>query len=512
MHESLYAHHKITVRLAWTTLLSCLGTLQFGFHLAALNAPQQIISCQTHVPGPFPSYQDTFWARHGLKQCIPMLSHDIAWINTMFSVGGLLSSTVAGSHTMAALCGRRRLQILCAAFYVAGSLLLAFSNSFFAINCARFLVGLGAGAAMVVAPILINEISPFNHRGLMGSLLQFAVAIGIFLAQLIAFAWGNDQQWRMHFIFGAAMGLAQFVFLFTSSESPKWLITHRGEVTKALAILQTLRSDLRASTAEINHWRRLSTTQAQSARKGPNENMPLLEDGVWEDFHPLSSATSRRGSIDPSSLSMTEYLTSQIYRREIIATAVIMTAQQLCGMNAITFYGVSVLSNIVPEDTNVLLLTSSLAFCNVVLALVVSPVVDRWNRKTLLLASVSTMAMFSVLISVGILNQLDLLAALSCFGFIIGFSIGLCQIPFLMVSEFSAQETIGKTQSFGTMLNWLANIIIASMFPMLREYLGGYIFLMFTAIGIYYIGAIIRCVPETKGRLQYHDIWDAFSG
>lgn len=427
----------------------------------------------------------------------------------MFSVGGLLSSTVAGSHTMAALCGRRRLQILCSAFYVAGSLLLAFSNSFFALNCARFLAGLGAGAAMVVAPILINEITPFNHRGLMGSLLQFAVAIGILLAQLIAFLWGNDQQWRMHFIFGAAMGLAQFVFLFTTAESPKWLIIHRGEVTKASKILRTLRSDVGASRVEINHWRRLSMTpQTPAPSKTSEEDLPLLEDSLTEDFHPLSTAMSRRGSIDPSTLSITEYLTSHLYRREIIATAIIMTAQQLCGMNTITFYGVSVLSNIVPKGTNVLYLTSSLALCNVVLALVISPVVDKWNRKSLLLTSVSIMAFCSVLISVGLLKNLDLLAALACFGFIAGFSVGLCQIPFLMVSEFSAQETIGKTQSFGTMLNWLANILIAAMFPMMREYFGGYIFLMFTAIGIYYFVAIIRWVPETKGKLNYNEIWD----
>ena len=519
MHESLYTSHRITPHLAWTTALSCLGTLQFGYHLAVLNAPQQILSCQMHIPGPFPSYLDTFWGRHGFDQCISLDSQDIAWMNTMFTVGGLLSSTIAGSHTVASICGRRNMQILCAGLYAGGSVIFALSNSFGTLNAGRFLSGLGAGASMVVSPVFISEISPFNHRGLMGSLLQFGVAIGILLAQLIALLWGNDQQWRMLFVFGTLMALFQFVFLFSTVESPKWLIMHRGEISRASDILQSLRSNVRATKYEIHHWRRLSTTQTGKAQ----ETLSLLEDPVNQEtqtnvgdedsqpedgFYPLSTAMSGRGSIDPSTLSLQEYFTSRRYRREIIATAIIMTAQQLCGMNAITFYGVSVLSNIVPNGTNVLLLTCSLALCNVVLALAISPFIDRWNRKSLLLLSVSTMAFCSVLIAGGIVNGLDILAAVACFGFIIGFSIGLCQIPFLMVSEFCNHETISKSQSFGTMLNWLANIAIACMFPLLRSYLGGYTFLLFTAIGIFYLFAIVWWVPETKGKLNYADIWN----
>lgn len=511
MDDQLYTSHKVTPRLAWSTTITCLSTLQFGFDLAVLNAPQQILSCKVHFPGPLPSYEDTIWSHYGRLQCIPMHLNNIALLNTLFAFGGLVSSMVAGSHTLSSWYGRKRVQKLCALCYFLGSALVAIANSLPVMYLGRFLSGIGAGASMVVAPLLINEITPFNHRGLMGSLLQFGVAMGIFLAQLIAFPWRNDQQWRYLFVFGSFIAFLQFLLLFTTVESPKWLIMHRGDVSGATEILHTLRSDALATRFEINHWWRLSNnTRSVPADKLLSETSSLLESGSAENFHPLTTAMSRKGSIDPSTLTISEYLTTPRYRKELIAITVIMTAQQLCGMNAITFYGVSVLSNIVPPGTNVLYLTCSLAVCNAVLALLISPFIDRWGRKPLLLLSVCIQGVCAVFISVGLLHGLDKMAAIACFGFIIGFSVGLALIPFLMVSEFASHETIGIAQSFGTMWNWIANIIIAYLFPLLKDSLGNSIFFLFSTVAAIYFIAIWLRVPETKGKLDYDDIWQDF--
>lgn len=436
---------------------------------------------------------------------------NIALLNTLFTVGGLLSSMFAGSHTISSRYGRKRLQKICALCYLVGSGLLAGANTLLIMYLGRLLAGIGAGASMVVAPILVSEITPFNHRGLMGSLLQFGVATGILLTQVIAFPWSNDQQWRSMFVFGVFVALLQFLLLFTTIESPKWLILHRGDVDGATQILHTLRTDTLAMRYEINHWRRLSNnTNNVPADKLLSETSALLESGPEDDFYPLATAMSRKGSIDPSTLTIKEYLVTPRYRKELIAIIIIMTGQQLCGMNAITFYGVSVLSNIVPPGTNVLYLTCLLAVCNVFLALVISPLIDKWGRKPLLLASVTIQGVCAIFISVGLLKGSDYLAAAACFGFIIGFSIGLALIPFLMVSEVASHETIGIAQSFGTMWNWIANIVIAYLFPLLRDHLGDSTFFIFCGIAVVYLVAIWQRVPETKGKLDYREIWDTF--
>lgn len=506
-HDKLHASHSITSTLAWATAISCMSTIQFGFHLSVFNAPQQIISCHQHAPGPLPHYSDTVWDSFGLHQCVPIGLSGIASINTFFTLGGLLSSTLAGSHTLTSWVGRKHLQVCSALLYLLGSGLVMAANSLLMINVGRFMAGIAAGASMVIAPILISEITPFNHRGLMGSMLQFGVAIGILLAQLIAFPWNNDQQWRLLFAFGGALALLQFVLLFTIVELPKWLIMHRGDVFNATEILHSLRLDKLATRHEITHWQRLS---CNTPDKSPSDVTPLLEESLQDGFTPLSTTMSRRGSIDPSTISVQEYLSTRKYRKEWVAVALIMTAQQLCGMNAITFYGVLVLSNIVPSGTNVLVLTSLLATTNVVFTFAVSPFIDHWGRKPLLLLSVAAMGVCSVLISTGLLQQWDYVTAVGCFGFIIGFSIGLGQIPFLMVSELSSHEVIGKAQLFGTTLNWIANVAVAYLFPVLRDVLGNSTFFVFFFVGLVFFTAIAWRVPETKGKTEYDDVWHGY--
>ncbi|GEQ69826.1 hypothetical protein JCM33374_g3501 [Metschnikowia sp. JCM 33374] len=462
----LHASHSITWSLVWATIVSCISTLQFGFHLAVFNAPQDILSCRKSVSGPFQSYSETLWAHLNLLQCIPMSQASIASINTMFTVGGLVSSTIIGSHYISGTFGRKHLQKISALIFFAGSAMIVMANNVFVLNTGRLLTGLAAGSCMVIAPILISELTPFNHRGLMGSLLQFGVGIGILMAQGFSFPWSNDQQWRNLFVAGAVLGLVQFVLLFTTVESPKWLIMQKGDVSNASEILHGLRTSKSATRREINHWRRLSSS---SGVRPVTDSTLLLEDNEDDSYAPLSYTDSGTPIHDDpdaaATLSFADYMLGVKYRKEWVAVAIIMSAQQLCGMNAITFYGVSIMSNIVPQGTNVLYLTLSLALTNVAAALAVCPFIDRWGRRGFLLVSVAFMASFALVISTGLMRKMDYVAAAGCFGFVVAYSIGLGQIPFLMVNELSSTEAVGMGQSLGTMFNWLANICIAFLFP-----------------------------------------------
>lgn len=505
--DFLNTHHTVTFHLAWATAVACLGTLQFGFHLSELNGTQLILSCNFSRPGPVDDYNDSFWGKHGLQQCIPIPDSDLSIITTMFVVGGLLSSMVIGSKTLSTTVGRKFNCIMNAILFAVGSLIMAFASSFNMINIGRLLCGLGAGSSVVISPILVNEITPVNHRGFLGSFLQLSLALGIMLSQVLSVYFANDQQWRFIFLFAGGIALLQFVLLFTIVESPKWLILSQNDTTEATNVLFYLRSNKRTVHHEINHWRRLSSNQTKKPEM--EERTPLLED-LTLDFTPITPTKSRRGSIDPSTLSVYEFLTSKSYRKELFAIIIIMSGNQLCGMNAITFYGVIFLQNIVPEETNILYLTSALAFCNVVASLMVSPLFDRFGRKPLLLFSTVVMALSSFAISLGMITKINYLTAVACFVFIIGFSFGLGPIVYLMVPEFTNHNAISIGQSFGTVLNWLSNIAIAYFFPLLQGYLKGQVFLVFTGVNIFYLIMIVLFVPETKNLNDYDKVWDKF--
>ena len=83
----------------------------------------------------------------------------------------------------------------------------------------RIVGGLGVGAASVIAPAYIAEVSPAHMRGRLGSLQQLAIVTGIFVALLVDYLlaasaggaeqpvpWGGDA-WRWMFASAAIPAL-----------------------------------------------------------------------------------------------------------------------------------------------------------------------------------------------------------------------------------------------------------------------------------------------------------------
>ncbi|KAK6464475.1 hexose transporter of the major facilitator superfamily [Scheffersomyces coipomensis] len=528
IHNFLDKHHSVTFQLGWSTTIICLSTLQFGFHLAELNAPEDILACNFHKPGPYPDYNDTFWSHHGYKQCIPMTQEGVALITTMFTIGGLISSIILGATSISQKFGRKYMCLVSSLGYILGSLIMTLANNQISVNVGRFINGFAAGSSLIMSPILINELTPINHRGLLGSLLQLAVTIGIFLSQIISYFFSNDQQWRFIFLCATGLGLIQFLTLFTVSESPKWMIMQGHDVKSATNILHGLRSDKSTVHYEINHWRQLSINEQNRKSESVDDTSALLSESDSYDslILPLvnqrnnnnsrSTAMARKGSIDPSTVTTREFMFSKKYRNQFVAVILLMTAQQLVGMNAITYYGVKILNDLFgnhheTDGDQVLILSCSFSFVNVLSAIAISPLIDRLGRRPLILLSIFICSICSLVIGVGIINQYDVAVITACFGFIIGFSIGLGPIPFLMISELSGHEVVSIAQSVGTSTNWLANILIAFGFPILQNSIGGSVFFIFLVNSIGYLFAIWYYVPETKGYNSVQDVWDNFT-
>lgn len=426
---------------------------------------------------------------------------------TMFTIGGLVSSIVLGSNKVSTCFGRKFICITNSIFYFIGSLLMALSNSTLQINIGRFLNGIGSGLSLFISPILINELTPVNHRGFLGSSLQLAVVLGILLAQVISFNWSNEQQWRHIFLFASGIAVFQFLMLFTTVESPKWLILNQGDVQNATSILHNLRTDKSKVKLEINHWKRLSNTVEEPNHEIVESTSLLRSNNTLPLHHPVSES----GSLECGHITTSEFLTRKEYRKELLAVTTVMTSQQLCGMNALTFYGVSILSNVVPEGTNVLILTCSLSFCNAISALIVAPLIDKFPRKSLLLTSIGGMGLSSLVMAFGLVHNCDLLATMSCFAFIISFSVGLGPIPFIISPEFTTHGSVGPALSVGSAMNWSTNILLAYLFPIAQNYIGGSVFYVFFLISIAYIFCVMQLVPETLGYDAHEIIWDNFA-
>ena len=101
--------------------------------------------------------------------------------------------------------------------------------NFWALLMGRLLVGWGCGAFTVIAPIMINEISPTSLSGMLGSIVQIQFTFGF----LIAYAFGlhvpyqtksdgtenleiyTSEIWKLIFVFPGIVALLQMLLLLT---------------------------------------------------------------------------------------------------------------------------------------------------------------------------------------------------------------------------------------------------------------------------------------------------------
>jgi SP family facilitated glucose transporter-like MFS transporter 1 len=474
----------LTPHLVATVAIVCLGALQFGYHMAELNSPEAVLSCRVPRPGPTP-YLQSWFGRHGFARCIPMLPQEVGTVTLVFLLGGLLGSFFVGG--VAERHGRRRTALWHCVVFAAGLLLNGFANLYAALVAGRFVAGVGAGAALATGPVFINEVAPLALKGLLGSMNQVSVNLGILLTQCLALAWCDDNHWRLLLLAGAAVAALNFglVWAFVD-ESPMWLANH-GLAGRAYRGLHRLRGgDYAAVRREVDLWGAGAGGEAGEAGDG----------GDGDD-----TVGAARGAV-----LLRQYLQRPEYANSRLVSTGILIAQQFCGINSIIFYGVLVLLSVFPDyavGINCLILG-----VNVVVTFGSAPLIDHWGRKPLLMGSVAVMSVAAALMGVGIIYSSAALCIVGTFLYIIAFAMGLGPIPFLLVAEITQPNVKAVAQSWGTACNWFATGVVGLVFPVLKNsWLGGGVYFIFTGFCVATFVFVKRVVPETKGTSTYEEVW-----
>lgn len=478
------ANSTLTPKLIVTVVIVALGSLQFGYHMAELNSPQAVLSCAISVPDKLP-YEKTFFGSHGFKKCIPLSSEQIGLVTSIFSIGGLFGSFYVG--TLTDKIGRKETALIHNVLFFVGSFLSGLANSFFALLAGRFIAGIGAGYALVITSLMINEIAPASYKGLLGSMNQVSINIGILIAQFLALWLCTNNSWRYLLLTGSLIAAFNFLAIFLYlDESPVWLYNN-GKTIEAFKVLHLIRGgDYSNSRNEVNSW-----------RSGPDEEQQsLLPDG----FTPFEHNDS------PSSVTLSEYLTLTEYSKPRIVSTGILVFQQFCGINSIIFYGVSVLTSIFPGAA--ILISCMISVVNVVVTLASAPLIDRWGRKPLLKTSVLFMGVSAALLGYGMSIKSPFCAVVGTFVYITFFAIGLGPIPFLLVGEVTQPKAKAPAQSWGVTMNWVATFIVVFLFPIVKNsWIGAGVYYIFAAMCALTFVFIQNLVPETKGKDTYEEVW-----
>ena len=431
-------------RLRLLTFLSAIGGFLFGYDTGVISGAMLLIREELSLST---RWQELIVSATVLSAC--------------------LSSLVAG--WLADTRGRRATILLASLLFLAGSLVMAGSGGAGTLLVGRLVVGAGVGLASHSVPLYISECSPVEVRGELLTINNVAITAGQLLAALVCGLFSSQEDgWRFMLGLAALPALLQLVGFLVMPESPRHLVrTNRLELAeRELASLRSLHHNLR-------------------------EEM--------EDIIVSSSSSSSTSS------SLSSILRSEVARRSVMLGCLLQCCQQVAGINTVMYYSASILVMAGLATNTSIWLAALTAGINFLFSLVGLVVIARWTRRQVLLASLTTVILSLLLISLSfkILSSSHLgsvLAVSSLCLYLAGFAPGLGTLPWIINSELHPAWCRATATSLATATNWATNLLVSATFLSLVDTLGR------PSAFLLYAGLTTLCsvllglgLPETSG-------------
>jgi sugar porter (SP) family MFS transporter len=431
--------------------------------------------------------------------------------------------------------GRKKLLIAVAYFYAISAILSAISISYEMLYLSRIIGGIAFGAALVLAPIYIAEISTAENRGKLVSLQQLNIVFGFFAAFLSNYFFNkyNTQEnafltdenvWRWMLGVEFIPAASYFILLFFVPKSPRWLYL-KGRFEEAKKVLNKIHGSERGAL-----------------------EIAAIENNILKDKN--KSELKIKDLLKPS------------LRFILVVGLVVGVLQQITGINAVYFYATSIFKQTgigtdAAFSSGVLLSTISVIFTFVSIYLI-----DRMGRRPLLLIGTAGIAISLLLCAYGFnqatyqlskekINQFEFsdsqkllpladalykddvtfknevkavlgnkiynkndgaileaattinanLILIGILSFIACFAFSLGPVMWVLLSELYPIKYRGMAIGVIAFINSLISSLVQLIFPWELSHLGNaFTFFVFGAIAFVGFFIMLKIVPETKGK------------
>lgn len=401
-------------------------------------------------------------ARYGLSTLMEGL------VISSIMLGAVIGAATAGF--LSDRFGRKRILIIGGAFFLVAAVWSALAIGPIALIVARVAGGYGIGLTAALAVTYITESAPANIRGLLAFSYQLLAVCGIFLANVINYIiashgsndWDIATGWRWMLGLGAIPAAAFLLAMRRAPESPRFLI-QIGRTDEGFAVLEHILGTERA---------RLRTDDIQASVK--------LETEMSHEFHDLF----RPG-----------------LRRALVIGIFLAVFNQFIGMNAISYYGPVMFSDLGFAGDTQFLAAASVGGVELVATVVGMYLIDTFGRKRLMEIGTGMMCVFALCISGSYFMGNSLLTLIFVMAFTISFAFSMGPIPWIVIPELFPTYLRGRATGLCVMCLLFANWIIAQFTPMMIDGLGGGIsFAIFAVLDLICLFGIVALVPETMGR------------
>ncbi|CAO2150941.1 unnamed protein product [Urochloa humidicola] len=396
----------------------------------------------------------------------------------------MLVSTVAAGWVADRL-GRRCVLVIANVFFTAGALAMSLGGSYATLMAARFITGVGAGFARVVAPVYNTEISPPASRGVLSSLLNIFINLGVLLGYVSNYAFSGlpvHIGWRVMY----GIGVIPPVFIAAGTllmpESPRWLAM-RGRDGDAHAVLLRLSDTPALADLRLSEIKQAVAQKPQQHVAGSSHGGGV---GVWKELLFRPSASMRR-------------IFACVLALQFFVPAT--------GVEAILLYSPLVFKAAgMTSNSAALGVTIAIGAVKMIFILIGVLCTDRLGRRPLLLFStggvVVTMAALALTLAVG---GTSAAAQAVCVAVVLAvvatYSVGFA----LVVNTYSAEILPLRLRAQGLGAGVAVNRLISGLVTMTFISLANTItmpgcFLLYAAVTAVAFVFVYGWMPETRGR------------
>ncbi|KAF4677293.1 hypothetical protein FOL47_002532 [Perkinsus chesapeaki] len=411
-------------------------------------------------------------------------STEASLFGSLVTIGAMIGALAGGPITEKF--GRKWTLIGISPLFVVMYVWMALAHTAWQLLVARVFVGVGVGVESFVVPTYIGEVSPIKLRGALGACNQLAVTIGILLAYVLGLAFPSQADsvdpnadshtfcnWRnlcwIIIIPSALLGICMFF----APETPHWLASH-GRLEAAKAALSKLRDGKEDGEEYMAESKALELTAESKSEQGGS---------LLDRFKSLGEC-----------------------KMQLFIGVMLLTLQQLSGINAIIFYQTTIFQEAGIEGKKAMALT--VMAVQLVVTLISCIIMDKAGRRILLLAGAIGMCISAICMGIFFylkddagINNVGWLAIVSAYCYIAAFSIGVGAIPWLIMAEIFPGNVRGLAASIATCVNWFCGFIVTMFLDSYRRAVSfSGVFWTFAGICACMIAFVVIFVPETKGK------------